>query len=147
MARIVITLVIFIFFVLKANAQAVGNVGCKIPGQTVVYNVPETGAVNALLGILLGNGYRGPTVPETGVCVSNSQLVYKQVGNTNCRVCPTGFSISGISLLCNGALSTGTPGKEVTAGIVQCNLDDYTWAFGAVAGVFGVFVIRRRNKA
>jgi hypothetical protein len=29
---------------------------------------------------------------------------------------------------------------------VQCDLDDYTWTFGAAAGLFGVFVIRRRNK-
>jgi len=29
---------------------------------------------------------------------------------------------------------------------VQCNLDDYTWALGAAAGFFGIFIIRKRNK-
>lgn len=45
------------------------------------------------------------------------------------------------------AVCAGCPsGTLVDYTYVQCNLDDYSWTLGAAAGLFGVFVIRRRNK-
>ena len=45
------------------------------------------------------------------------------------------------------AICVGCPtGTLVDYTYVICNLDDYSWTLGAAAGLFGVFVIKRRNK-
>ncbi|MBO9673035.1 MAG: hypothetical protein J7577_06300 [Sphingobacteriaceae bacterium] len=64
-------------------------------------------------------------------------------GNT-CGVC----SLLGVCALgvcaCLGTTSYGFEGEF---NMVACNLDDYTWTLGAAAGLFGIFIIRNRNKA
>lgn len=60
----------------------------------------------------------------------------------SCNVCFG--SINALALLCVGGPVVG--GQRGVYTMVECNLDDYSWTLGAAAGLFGVFIIRRRNK-
>lgn len=60
----------------------------------------------------------------------------------SCNVCFG--SINALALLCVGGPVLS--GQQAVYTMVQCNLDDYSWTFGAAASIFGIFVIRRRNK-
>lgn len=45
------------------------------------------------------------------------------------------------------AVCVGCPsGTLVDYTYVECNLDDHSWLFGAAAGLFGILIIRKRNK-
>lgn len=115
--------------------------GCRVPNGDV-YITPETSAVNVILALIIGPGYKGTPVPTISTCVLNQQTIYTQ-GSSNCRVCPgIGFSVVGLAVVC------GQPtidGKIATSAIVNCNLDDHSWALGLAAGALGLFVIRRKK--
>jgi len=141
-------LIVFILFVpCKMFSQVVGETACKSNVDGLIYRDPASGLVNGVLGLVLGPGYGSQvsgTFNQYGPCVSYKQYYYKPVGGA-CRICATGFVLN-VVLLCNGVISTGTPGTLVEYDIIDCNLDDYSWTLGAAAGLFGVFLIRRRNK-
>lgn len=77
--------------------------------------------------------------PQISSCVNNSQTKWVAASG-GCRVCPGGYALSATG--CNGTTLDGT---IATKSIVHCNLDDYTISLAAVAGIFGLFVIRRRK--
>lgn len=132
---------------LAASLSIKAQTGCLIPtGQ--VYTVPEGSLVNVVLAaLLLGPGYKGTPVNQYSDCTNFSQTYYAPNTSMNCRVCPTtaGFTVvvPGVLVTCG---VTPVDGKIATATIIPCNLDDYSWTLGAAAGIFGIFVIRRRNK-
>jgi len=139
----------FVFGVLilssvKSNAQT----GCLISSNNTVYTVQDNrGIITAVLALVFGGNpvySASPNEPEVSVCVANSQTVW--VATTqNCTVCPLGYSFSILGLV-DGCQTTTYSGKVANATIVNCNLDDHSWLFGAAAGLFGIFIIRRRNK-
>lgn len=132
-------------------SQVVGETACKANNSSLVYRQPSTGAINALLGILLGPGYgpgSGAAVNQYGPCVNYQQYHYKpRTGlGTACRICETGFIISGLSLLCNNQVSIGIAGTLVDLEIISCPLDDYSWALCASVSALGFIYIRNRRK-
>ncbi|WP_156131413.1 hypothetical protein [Pedobacter kyungheensis] len=119
--------------------------GCLIPSQNIVYQTPEDALVNAVLKLLLGGN---PSYSAaSGVSLSSNYCSWtpNPSGSFNCGVCTTyTFNILGLVNGCqSGALLEGYVG---TYTMVECNLDDHSWLFGAAAGVFGIFIIRKRNK-
>lgn len=73
--------------------------------------------------------------------LSTNYCSWTASSTVSCDVCFG--SINVLALLCVGSVSSG---QRAVYTMVECNLDDYTWTFGAAAGLFGIFVIRRRNK-
>jgi hypothetical protein len=119
--------IIFSFFLilccsLKANAID----GCLLPDNRVYTFQGLLGFYSAGTSTPLSNNYCSWT-PQTG---------------SQCKVCNGLLDILGTCLI--GTYTNGVHSTNFQ--MVQCNLDDYTWTFGAAAGLFGVFVIRRRNK-
>jgi len=134
---------LFIYFNLIVSTALAGE-GCVI-GSTVYSS-------------------RASTVLSLEVLGSNK--VFSEVGSpTNscnppstegsCSVCINGGSAIDISLIgapvivCSLSLLNNYPpttGSYYSNYILNCNLDDYSWTLGAAAGLFGIFVIRRRNK-
>jgi hypothetical protein len=109
--------------------------GCLINGGVELYINPS---VNLLTG---GHKLYSNTLSplSDNYC---SWVATSYTGNS-CGVCSgLGLCVLGICP-CLGIPKYGLEGSFT---MVQCNLDDYTWTLGAAAGLFGVFVIRRRNK-
>jgi hypothetical protein len=63
-------------------------------------------------------------------------------GRVNYTLDPAGRRCVNASLL--GLISLSERGYIVN--YYPCSLDDYSWSLGAAAGLFGILVIRRRNK-
>ncbi|WP_124560879.1 hypothetical protein [Pedobacter sp. KBW01] len=64
-----------------------------------------------------------------GTCLYGSPTLGLVLGGyqvTVCVACPTGTLV------------------DYT--YINCNLDDHSWLFGAAAGLFGIFIIRKRTK-
>lgn len=76
--------------------------------------------------------------------LSSNYCTWTSPSTVPCTVCFG--TINAVGLLCIGIGSYTVNGQQGTFTMVECNLDDYTWTLGAAAGLFGVFVIRRRNK-
>ena len=94
--------------------------------------------------------------PNTGVVYSVLLLVYNPLDG-QLSYCPAGSTTGstyrrsinrvpteGCSVLLGGSIVA--TGVKVDYTVVQCPLDDYSWAFGASAAALGVFVIRKRKK-
>lgn len=140
----------FFFFVLilfiSFGAYAQGSAtGCLIPSQNIVYQTPEDGLVNAILKLLLGGN---PSYSATsGVSLSPNYCSWTPIpsGGYTCGVC-TNYTLNILGLVTgcqSGAMLEGYVG---TYTMVECNLDDHSWLLGAVAGAFGLLVIKRRKK-
>ncbi|MFD2582225.1 hypothetical protein ACFSR6_06985 [Pedobacter vanadiisoli] len=119
--------------------------GCLIPSQNTVYQTPEDGLINAILKVLLGGN---PSYSaSSGINLSSNYCSWTPAptGSFSCGVCTTyTFNILGIVNGCQtGAMLEGYVG---TYTMVECNLDDHTWLFGAAIGLFGILIIRKRNK-
>ena len=127
-------------FAQKGRSQS----GCLVSGGNV-YTTPEGSLVNAILGLLVGPGYKGNPIPEVSECINYSQIVYVPNNLQNCRVCPT---TAGFTIVIPGVLVTcGVPvidGNIATATIVDCPLDDYFPFFGIMLSAFGFFIIKKR---
>jgi hypothetical protein len=135
-----------LFFITSACCYAQGtSTGCLISSTKVVYISKENTLINDILKLLLGgnDSYRS----TSGVPLSNNYCSWAPTptGAINCGVCTSYvINILGVVTGCQtGAMLQGHVG---TYTMVLCNLDDYTWTLGAATGIFGVFVIRRRNK-
>jgi hypothetical protein len=81
---------------------------------------------------ILANAH--PTTCPEGSTSATQVYVPALTGSTSCQIL---LSVGG-SLAATGVIRNYT--------ITNCNLDDYSWALGLGASVFGVLVIRRRNK-
>lgn len=142
---LIVCLFVCILFVEKARAAD----GCRISGGSLIY----TSSNSYLLGVDLGSGlslalggkiYKlSPTINSTVSCtIPWAKIVDPPVIN-GCIYGNPSISVPGVSAVC----LTCQYGDLVNyTSTVECNLDDYSWALGAAAGLFGVFVIRRRNK-
>ncbi|WP_167293120.1 MULTISPECIES: hypothetical protein [unclassified Pedobacter] len=64
---------------------------------------------------------------------------------SSCVICDgtLGVDLFGIKICLLGSFRYGSEG---TFTMVECNLDDHSWLLGAAAGLFGLLIIRRRNK-
>lgn len=139
-----LTIIIFVVFIFTSRIVFAGE-GCVI-GSNVYFS-------------------RAPTL--LGLEVLGTNKVFSNVGNAtnncndganqgSCSVCDQGGTVVSINvlglpvILCDkgGLLGTYTPAPGVYYSdyIMNCNLDDHSWLFGAAAGLFGIFIIRRKNK-
>jgi len=114
-----------IFLSYPAKAQN----GCLLPNN-IVYT---SGTLINILGFqtFSRGGVKVPLAPN--------YCSWTPLTGTTCYVCAT---ITG--LVCTDMETKGI--RSTNFQMVECNLDDHSWVFGAAAGVFGLFVIRRRNK-
>jgi len=119
--------------------------GCLVPSQNIVYQNPEDGLVNAILKLLLGGNPSYSAASGANLSSNYCSWTPAPTGSFNCGVCTAySFNILGVVNGCQtGAMLEGYIG---TYTMVECNLDDHSWLFGAAAGLFGIFIIRRRNK-
>jgi hypothetical protein len=128
-----------LIFLITINVSVNADTGCKQPDGKI-YS-PVTGI--ALLSLsnlgLFINVYKSPQVPAI-VNQCPGWISSASVTNTGAKCAINTVSVLGIGLLAQDI------GDEVTYNFILCDLDGYTWTFGAAAGLFGVFVIRRRNK-
>lgn len=139
--------VIILFFSLNSlTVFAQGTVnGCLITSSNVVYTSKEGFLVNEVLKVLLGGN--DSYASTSGVPLSSNYCSWSPApsGTINCGVC-TNYSLNVLGAVTgcqSGAMLQGYVG---TYTMVQCDLDDYTWLFGATASLFGIFIIRKRNK-
>lgn len=135
----------FIILCLLLSSKFANAQGCLV--NETVYTTKASGVVDNLLNLLgFPPGYSGPSEPRVGACVSNLQKVWT-AGASDCRACPTGFRVELIGLNLVAVCDvTPTNGKVASSSIIYCNLDDYSLPLATAAGLFGIFVIRRRNK-
>ncbi len=129
---------------LSVTAQGTVN-GCLITSSNVVYTDKEGFLINEVLKLLLGGN--DSYAATSGVPLSSNYCSWTPTptGTINCGVC-TNYSLNVLGLVTgcqSGALLQGYAG---TYTMVQCNLDDHSWVLGAAAGLFGLFIIKRRNK-
>lgn len=122
-------LIILIFISFDLHAQGSAD-GCLIPSDNKVYT-DYTSLLGARLYI------NNPSVP-----LSPNYCSWTSSSTVPCNVCFG--SINALALLCVGGPVIG--GRQGTYTMVQCNLDDYSWALGSTAAFFGFIFIRRRIK-
>ncbi|WP_344848944.1 hypothetical protein [Pedobacter jeongneungensis] len=142
----------FLVFIFLAStvAFAQGTVtGCKVSGGNLIY----TSSTQYLLGVDLGGGLSlalgsyvynlNPNISTNVSCTVSWASNVSVQSSGGCVYGSPSVSLPGLAAVCTncvyGDLVTYTP-------TLQCNLDDYSWTFGAAASIFGIFVIRRRNK-
>jgi hypothetical protein len=86
--------------------------------------------------------------PSPATPLSDNYCSWTPVSTTDCSVCFNGL-INALGL-CVGLDIFNPPtivnGKSGTFTMVECNLDDHSWLLGAVAGLFGMLIIKKRNK-
>jgi len=128
-------------FLLSCNLEAGADTGCKLPNGKI-YG-PQTGT--ALLGATLVPLNLGILVPLYN-SPEISQIPGACPGYANTPVSlGTPCTTSALTILGLGLVAQNE-GVEFSYSFVNCNLDDYTWTLGAAAGLFGIFVIKRKNK-
>ncbi|RNL51117.1 hypothetical protein [Pedobacter jejuensis] len=136
-----VLLILFALWFQKSFAQT----GCLVASNSTVYTSVDNSTLAAILANILGNPVYSPTPnePSVSACVSNSQFRWVGIVTPqSCRVCPGGYNALGTG--CNGASLNGTIANRT---VVQCNLDDYSWAFGSIASIFAFIMIRRTRKS
>lgn len=140
-----------ILFIVLSSAAA--QTGCLVNTDDVYLDKKRIGLLGSLVDILFGTKIiydeNGAIDPRETACISNSKNLYSTSNPVNnCMVCPEGVLLGGLlgtSILgCNNNVELN--GTLVTKSIVGCNLDDHSWLFGAAAGLFGILIIRKRNK-
>ncbi|WP_231426307.1 hypothetical protein [Pedobacter sp. Leaf250] len=124
------TLALFIFVLFIHQQHATAAQGCLV-GE-LVYVTKSSTVIDDLLQLLgLPPGYSGPTEPRIGSCVNLNMKVWTTT-SSGCRACPSGFKVELINLklvaVCD---TTPTNGSVANSSIIQCSLDDYSWALGA----------------
>ncbi|RZJ77234.1 MAG: hypothetical protein EOO47_17380 [Flavobacterium sp.] len=137
-----------VVIILLITNIAYGQNGCLISTNSTVYTEQDnSGLINAVLAIVFGGNpvYKSsPNQPSISACIANSQIRWTG-GAQNCTVCPFGYDVNLLGVI-TGCQTSTFSGKVATSQIIQCPLDDYSWAFVASAAAFGIFVIRKRNK-
>lgn len=136
---------IILFYRFDAKAEN----GCLVLTENRVYTSKlDASLVSSVLALLLGTNpiySAAPYVPLSNNCASWSPTSTPK----NCRVCPNNnysfINVLGVNLI-SGCNIPYTLGNEGTFTMVQCNLDDYTFPLIAATGIFGLLVIRKRNK-
>jgi hypothetical protein len=113
-----------ILILCSLRANAVG--GCLLPNNRVYTFQGLLGFYSAATYTPLSTNFCSWT-PKTG---------------TGCSVCNGPLDFLGTCLI--GTYTNGIYNANFQ--MVQCNLDDYSLPLFAATGIFGVFVIRRRNK-
>lgn len=121
--------IICLFFLL-CNLITKAESGCLIPNN-IIY---KQGTVLNILGAQVFERTGATATLSAGYCS------WTPTSGVTCYVCNT-LLITGV------CLDTPTQGyRSANFNMVLCNLDDYTWALGAAAGFFGIFIIRKKNK-
>ncbi len=135
MKRLVFAILI-LFSAKNLFAQGTAT-GCLVPYYNSVYTS------NALE--VLGTSQLYNKTPSTPLSANYCSWTPSSTASS-CVICDgtLGVDLLGIKICLLGSFRYGSEG---TFTMVECNLDDYSWTFGAAAGLFGVFVIRRRNKS
>ncbi|GGG96833.1 hypothetical protein [Pedobacter zeae] len=133
-------LFVLIFLIPTFSYPQGSATGCLITDAGANYNKVYT---SKNLNLLTGGHalYNNTTSTSLSTDYCSWQTV-SVTGNT-CGVC----SLLGLCALgvcaCVGTVSYGFEGEF---NMVQCNLDDHTWFFGAAIGLFGILIIRKRTK-
>jgi len=109
------------------KTQTVMQRVCYVVSENKIY----TPVVPILNTALLANAY-STTCPDGSTSATQVYLPSSS-GSGTCTV-----------LLGTTVVAFGVIRNSYT--ITNCNLDDYSWTLGAAAGLFGIFVIKRRNK-
>lgn len=105
--------------------------GCYVASENKIY-FPVV-SVLTLNVALLSNSY--PTTCPAGSTSATQVYTPSPTGSTACSIV---LSLTDLTILNGGVIRGYT--------ITNCNLDDYSWTLGAAVGLFGIFVIKRRNK-
>jgi hypothetical protein len=137
-------LVLILFGSFCSYAQGTAT-GCLIPSSKIVYQNKEGFLINEILKLLLGGN--DSYAYSSGIPLSSNFCFWTPTptGSVSCGVC-TNYTLNVFNVVTGCQAGAMLQGYVGTYTMVQCNLDDYSWTLGAAAGLFGVFVIRRRNK-
>lgn len=120
--------------------------GCKVIGGNTIYPTYDT----FLLGVLIGGVNIGipsyiykPSSPllTDMSCVIPWVNTYTVTGT--CKYGTPEIPVLSLVAVCTNCVDGELVDYTTT---VECNLDDHSWLFGAAAGLFGIFIIRKRNK-
>ncbi|WP_316736099.1 hypothetical protein [Pedobacter aquatilis] len=135
---------LFVIIILFSFNKLSAADGCLIGSN--IYTQHDNGAINVSLFSSLelfnsvhantNNCISGVTRGDCYSCVSGgSPLLVVSVGSLLTGItCANGLSLYG-----------ATKGTYYSNYVLQCNLDDYSWALGSAAGVFGFVLLRRRK--
>lgn len=135
-------IILFVVFICISKVSNAAE-GCMV-GSTVYPNFAGYNTVS-LIPLSLGTKSFYVTSPfSTNVGTCPGWVNINSSGGACFYGNPTlGLNLGGFQIAVCAACPTGT---LVDYTYVNCNLDDYSWPLGAAAGLFGIFVIRRRNR-
>ncbi|WP_293789505.1 hypothetical protein [uncultured Pedobacter sp.] len=102
--------------------------GCLLPDNKVYTSYTE------LAGLKLYSS-------SSSASLSSNYCSWTSASTVPCSVCFG--TINAVGLLCVGG--TTVNGREGIFTMVECDLDDQTWLFGAAASLFGIFLIRKKE--
>ncbi|ARS38492.1 hypothetical protein CA265_01845 [Sphingobacteriaceae bacterium GW460-11-11-14-LB5] len=122
--------IILLFTLNPLSVTAQGTVDGCLLSDNLVYT-----DYTSLLGARLYS-----STPTTSL--SANYCSWTASSTVSCNVCFG--AINALALLCVGGPVVG--GQRGVYTMVECNLDDHSWVLGAAAGLFGLFIIKRRNK-
>ncbi|KLT66612.1 hypothetical protein [Pedobacter sp. BMA] len=138
-----VRLSIFAIFLL-VTSKTFSAEGCLV-GNTI-YSTRTSSSVQV---DLLSNGmnvFKADSPIGTNNCISGTIMGTCQVCHGNPTV---GISLGGVKiLLCTLGLDLLRPvdnGIYYSSYILECNLDDYSWLFGAYVAMVGLLMIRRKS--
>lgn len=123
---------------LNSNAQT----GCLLPNNTLYTAQVDPGLLNVVLALLVGSTpiyYASPNVSLTdpGTCYWTATT-----GTVACKVCPGSYnSVAGLLTGCSVSFVDGLQANYV----MDCDIDDHTWALVLGTSALGVYLIRRKG--
>jgi len=137
-------LTIILIVSLCNSRKALAAEGCLV-GSTVYPDFAGYSTVN-LIPLSLGTKIFYVTSPYSTIEQTCPGWVNINSSGGSCIYgSPTlGLNLGGFQIAVCVACPTGT---LVDYTYVTCNLDDNSWLFGAAAGLFGIFIIRKRTKS
>ncbi|WP_406825691.1 hypothetical protein [Pedobacter sp. KACC 23697] len=129
-------LLVLIFLTYECSFAQGSASGCFIPYYNRVYTS------NALE--VLGSSQLFNNSPSVGLSTNYCSWTPSATASS-CVICDgtLGLDVLGARVCLLGSFRYGSAG---TFTMVECDLDDHTWLFGAAAGLFGILIIRKRNK-
>lgn len=138
----------FLILLILFSPLSKAAIGCKVIGGNTIY--PNSNFY------LLGVKVNGVTIGVASDIYNLTSPLYTDVScavpwvnsyqTTGSGVCIYGSPAVAVPLvvsLCGDCVYGELVDYTTT---VECNLDDHSWLFGAAAGLFGILIIRKRNK-
>lgn len=131
---------IILFLICSCLTSKAQTTGCLLPDNSVYTSKVDPGLLNAALALLLGSTpayYNSPSTPLSAQCSWAATT-----STVACKVCPGSYNtFLGLITGCSVSFVDGVEGTFV----MDCDIDQYTWALIFGGSVLGFYLIRRKG--